>query len=404
MSRVCWCLLFSLVSTARWAWGADAPLLELKVGQNVHVGKSVVHNDQVCWLAADDGRLTEVVLKDVTSYRRLDTPFRSLTVVEARGRLAREFGAGFEIATAGPYAVAGPPGKAPFYANLLDGVHRAYTGYFSRRSFRLPKPEYPLLAVVFPDRTAFARYCRADGVTPSAGLRGYYHPGSNRFALFDAGDALSLQRRTEFIPFTPLGHSELSSEAQVFARELNGMNSVLRWGPFAPGSNGTIEADLKNTLVHEATHQLAFNTGLHSRIGESPRWIVEGLAMLLEHDAQRLDAREGAVRDRINPERMRWLQVFHRERRKPRSLESFIASDEPFRRASLDAYSEAWALTFYLAERRSADLAAYLRVVQMRDPLQPYSTADRLADFQRAFGKDVAWLEVQFLRFIDELQ
>src|SRR5262245_20690259 len=37
------------------------------------------------------------------------------------------------------------------------------------------------------------------------------------------------------------------------------------------------EAGLKDTMIHEATHQVAFNTGLHSRLGCNPKWVVEGL-------------------------------------------------------------------------------------------------------------------------------
>lgn len=387
--------LVIVVADARHATGGS-PLLELKVGETAYVGKKVAHDDQIFWLAAEDGRLTRLVLKDVTGYRKLDAPFRNLSVVDARSRLARELGQGFETTAVGPYVVAGPRGRTQPYAELLDSMRRSFSAYCSRRSFGLAQPEYPLIAIVFPDRAAFARYCRNDGIRASAGLRGYYHPESNRIVLFDDGESLSALPAQTWSPMALL-HSPAVTLADI--PQSNQPDDFP-----APASYGTIDAGLKDTLVHEATHQLAFNFGLHSRIGESPRWIVEGLAMLLEEDGHRSDSRDGSERDRINRERYRWFVQYVRGRRQARSLQALIASDEPFSKATLDAYSEAWALTFYLAERRSADLAAYLRQLRTRDPLKPYPAEDRLADFQHAFGKDIDWLEVQLLRFTDDLK
>ncbi|MCP4507358.1 MAG: hypothetical protein GY826_13325, partial [Fuerstiella sp.] len=44
----------------------------------------------------------------------------------------------------------------------------------------------------------------------------------------------------------------------------------------------------------------------------------------------------------------------------------------------------------------------YLQILGNRDPLQPYTSKDRLADFQKAFG-DVSRLEVEFIRYMDRL-
>jgi len=34
-----------------------------------------------------------------------------------------------------------------------------------------------------------------------------------------------------------------------------------------------------STIVHEATHQIAFNCGLHTRLSDCPVWFSEGIAM-----------------------------------------------------------------------------------------------------------------------------
>ena len=37
-----------------------------------------------------------------------------------------------------------------------------------------------------------------------------------------------------------------------------------------------------DTIIHEATHQTAYNVGVHKRFIAAPRWMVEGLATMFE--------------------------------------------------------------------------------------------------------------------------
>src|SRR5262245_5577705 len=100
------------------------PLLELKVGDEAYVGRSLLRNDSMCWLQSPDGRLTQLSLDRVSGFRKLSGEFRCLSVTEVRDQLARERSQGFEVAAAGSYVVAASPGKARAYAALLDQVHR----------------------------------------------------------------------------------------------------------------------------------------------------------------------------------------------------------------------------------------------------------------------------------------
>lgn len=357
-----------LLAAGQVAGAAPPALIEMTVGEMKHVGKSVAHNDEVCCLVATDGRLTEIDLQKVTAFRQVAATFRPLSVIDVRDQLAREMGRGFEVATRGKYVVAGPPGKARQYADLLDQVHRSFTTFFSRRNFGLTEPEFPLIAIVFPDVRAFADYCRKDGMQYAPGLRGYYDAYSNRVALYDEGEPLA---------------------------------SVDGPGELTGAHFATIQAGLRDTLVHEATHQLAFNMGLHNRIGENPRWVVEGLAMIFERDATG-GGRYGSEKSRINEERFDW---FRRETRgRPVPLKEFVAGDRPFGTSVLNAYSQSWAVAFYLAERRSADFADYLRRMRGRKSLAAYTSEERVADFQTSFGDDIDWVEVQWLRFMDDLK
>ncbi|MCA9056049.1 MAG: DUF1570 domain-containing protein [Planctomycetaceae bacterium] len=354
--------------------------IELQTGRETFRGKSVAHNKSVCWLVDGTGELNEVKLDDVTAFKKLPEQFRPDTVVEIRDQLTREAPPGTEVAARGKYVVLGPKGQAANYARLLDGVYSEFWSHFSRRQFQLQQPEFPLIVLVFPSRAQFVAYARAERTPIQSGLKGYYHRSSNRIALYAD---------------SPLESASLDADdaASVVSAPIGHRGDVL----------GSVEGSLRDTLIHEATHQLAYNTGLHSRMGDHPRWVSEGLAMLFEEDSRRDDRGSNDPADRANRSRYIWFMNYRQQRRPAKSLEQFLSADDLFSRAGLDAYSEAWALSFYLIETRRADYAKYLQSVAARDPLLPYTPEERLADFRAAFGKDISYFEGQYLLFLERM-
>jgi len=157
-------------------------------------------------------------------------------------------------------------------------------------------------------------------------------------------------------------------------------------------------------MIHEATHQAAFNTGLHSRVGENPKWVVEGLATVFEAPGIRNSGANIGAKMRINLERLVWFGDYSRSRRQPKSLEAFLSKDDLFRSAALDAYSEAWAFTFFLVETRPRLYAEYLRTIAARDPLMVYTPEARIADFKQTVSKELPLLEAEFLRYMATLK
>ena len=157
--------------------------------------------------------------------------------------------------------------------------------------------------------------------------------------------------------------------------------------------------EVDQTLIHEAMHQIAFNTGLHSRIRPQPKWVIEGLALVYEADGIR--NRQGTkVGDRINPERYRWFNDYLRSRRTARSLAQFLKSDDLFVTQTLDAYSETWAFSFFLLETRSDKYVHYLKMLARSDMAASNADDDRLANFTNVFGDDLDQLEADYLRFL----
>ena len=104
--------------------------------------------------------------------------------------------------------------------------------------------------------------------------------------------------------------------------------------------------------------------------------------MLFEGDANRDDSRQqSTVAQRMNRERFMWFQEYQQARRPRKSLEEFLTSETLFQTSTLDAYSEAWALTFFLAETRPSNLSGYLKKLANRTELGEYSAMKRLNDF-----------------------
>jgi hypothetical protein len=158
------------------------------------------------------------------------------------------------------------------------------------------------------------------------------------------------------------------------------------------------------TIIHEATHQTAFNTGVHSRYAAPPVWVAEGLATMFEAPGV-YDSRSFAKRsDRVNQGRLGQFNQLVAPRHKAEMLQEIVAGDAPFRRNAAAAYAEAWALTFFLVETDSRRYADYLARTAKRPAFTAYTAGERTSDFTAEFGDDWRMLEARFLRFIQGLK
>ena len=326
----------------------DFKLLDVRTGSQRFTGRVMAHNDETCWFLQRDGRLQQFAMEKVTEFKEIDDRFRANSQLELKTRLQAEFGRGFDVRTAGHYIVVARPGTAESYAALFDRIYREFVRSFATRGLEISQPEFPLIAIVFPNQATFLKYCEQEGTPKQSGVVGYYLRTSNRVALFERPD----------------------------------------------------ETEVDQTVIHEATHQVAFNTGVHNRLGDHPKWVVEGLATLFESDGIRIRPQMSAAAERVNRERFLWFQEFVSKRRPEHSLASFIRHDEMFATSALDAYSQAWALSFYLFETRPVQYAKYLKRLNSRDPLESYGEVARLRDFTEAFGSDLGTIEQSFLIYL----
>jgi hypothetical protein len=165
-----------------------------------------------------------------------------------------------------------------------------------------------------------------------------------------------------------------------------------------PGAAHTVA-----TIVHEATHQIAFNCGLHTRFSDCPTWFSEGIATYFE-TPDLSSSRGWRNIGGINIPRLRQFADYLR-RRPANSLVVLLTKDDRLRdpNSAEDAYAEAWALTYFLIRQHPQQYIAYLRILSAKQPLHWDDDKTRLVDFQQAFGEDLSALDREFVRYMGRL-
>ena len=385
-------ILIGTVSPAQ----AQPKFVELVADGKPYQGRVAARSDEKVWLFERDGRMQTLGVAGIQQFRKLSDSFTPLSAADLRDQLRRELAGGLEVVGTGHYLVAGPPQLVREYAQVFEDQYRAVYSYFSVRGFDVQAPEFPLVAIVFPDQGRFAKYALQDKVPAGPGLKGYYIQSSNRIALFHEAPPQTSLLRQLGQPFELPGLSNRNAAAQ-FGRELAAAGSVrhVAWA--------NTEGDLQSTMIHEATHQVAFNIGIHPRVGNvNPRWVVEGLATAFEAPGLRSTSLQRTPGAKLNGLRLTHFRDFVKNRRQPKSLGQFVESDVVFAANVLDGYAQAWALTYFLIETRPREYSRLIKLIAARPPGATYEEEQRGADFKAAFGSDLVLLEAKFLRFIED--
>lgn len=325
-------------------------------------------------LLARDGVLWAVPPDDQVERTSVDRPFEPLTPDELGRQLLAELPAGFDMHQTAHYLILYDTSRAyaQWCGSLFERLYMAFTNFWRRRGFDIQEPEFPLVAIVFADRDAYMRYSRAEVGDGIESIIGYYSLRSNRMVMYDLTGSQPAGRVSRGV----------TSAAQIDA---------LLARPEAGGQVATV--------VHEATHQIAFNCGLHTRYSDCPRWFSEGIAMYFE-TPDLASARGWRGIGMVNAARLSRFQKYVR-RRPASSLETLLRDDQRFLDANrgLDAYAEAWSLTYFLLRRYPNEYIEYLRLLSAKKPLVEDGPERRLQEFREVFG-DLRKLDAEFLRYM----
>ncbi len=335
--------------------------------------------DGGCLLQQASGRLRVIVAKDSQSIKLTSEPFVPVSMERMAENMLAELPKGFRTTTTKHYVICynTTEAYAKWNGSLYERLFRAFYTYWKRLGIDLHEPEFPLVAIVFETRDGYVRYAKNEEIANAESMIGYYNLLSNRIAGYDL---------TGIEGMIPPGKSVTTSElvSRLLAQ---------------PSAERTVA-----TVVHEAVHQLAYNSGLQTRLGDNPIAISEGLAMFFE--SPNFDNASGwsgiGTINRFN------YEVFRRSfpSRQANSLIKLIQDDSRFHdgATSTAAYGESWALTHYLLKTHTKEFVAYLTELSRRPPLEPTDPKRRVGDLQKYFGDDLDKLDREFVKYMTRLK
>ena len=301
-------------------------------------------------LQSDDGRIWMVQPDQIIERSSDDKAFKPLSDREMADRMKAEFPKGFSIYKTAHYVIVHNTSEA--YVKdvglLFERLHKGFYAFWKNQGWRLPQPEFPLVALVFADRNNFLKHATPEVGETANVVIGYYHLSSNRMTTFNMPN---LERNVA-------------------------------------------------TIIHEATHQLAYNCGLQRRFADNPMWVSEGLAMFFETpDFKNLANWRGI--GRVNTVNLRRWKTYLPVRPQ-NSLETLISDDRRFRSSetAADAYGESWALTYFLLKTKREQYVKYLKKLSSGKPMGELTPRERIAMFEETFDDKLAKLDQDFVKYM----
>jgi hypothetical protein len=349
-------------------------------GENLHVSGRVLVEavDGGLLIEARDGLLWGVQPDEIVKRKSDEVPFKPLDRKEMAEKLLAELPDGFSVLNTANYMIFHDtsPTYAKWCGALFERLHRAFSNYWRQKGFKLAKPEFPLTAVIFADKRTYTQFARSELGDAAGSIIGYFSLRTNRMTMYDLTGIETLRR---------YANSRGTSK---------GITRILA----QPDAQRTVA-----TIIHEATHQIAHNCGLHQRYSDCPVWFSEGIAVYFE------------TPDLTSSKGWRGIGVVNRPRlavfrnylrsRPPNSLETLLRDDKRFHDTSqsLETYAEAWALTYFLIHQHPKKYVEYLKLLSQKKPLIYADGKQRLEEFKKVFG-DLDLLDMEFLRFIKRVR
>ncbi len=356
--------------------------VEFKLGSQTQasVGEVLAQfGDGSMLLLTPDGQLRTLMNEEIITAEPVDSPMKALSADEVSKALLLELPSGFMIHETRHYVLAYNTSGiyVEWVGKLFERLHRGFYNYWKSKGIKLDEPRFPLVAVVFSDKTSYMAYAEREVGEAAGAMIGYYNMKTNRIITYDLTGVDGL---------VPQGQ-KVSSQAVI--------NQILS----RPQAERTVA-----TIVHEAVHQLSFNSGLQTRLADSPLWISEGMAMFFETPDVSNSQGWGTI-GKVNYHNFR-LFAQNVARRAPDSLTTLLTDDARFRNSetATQAYPESWALTYFLFKTKSKQVTTYLRELSELQPLAEGSERERLDMFKKHFGEDLDKLNRDFLEFMRRLR
>jgi hypothetical protein len=321
-------------------------------------------------LLSSDGVLVVVSPDQFESLEELAAPLAITPARELGEKVLEEMPVGSKFFTTDHYVVCYNTTEtyARWNASLYEKRLTGFLKFWQSKGLKLQKPRFPLVAMIFATKEDYVAYAKQD-FEGSEGTFGYYHQSKNRLASYDLTGVEGV----------------LPAGVKVNRDALLG--TILS----RPEAERTV-----STVIHEASHQMAFNCGLQTRLGDNPLWLSEGLATFFETPAGigKLNTFNYANLIQTLPSRT------------PDALATLLIDDLRLRNVETTtiAYAESWGLFHFLVNSNPKAMVKYLTLIRKLPIGSPADSKERLELFQACFGEDFDKLERDFLKHIRKIR
>jgi len=298
-------------------------------------------------------------------------PFQPFTAQELLERLQKGPLRDFQVHQTAHYLIFYQSSRAFAEASgrWLEDLYRRLLDAFRKHEMTAHDTEFPLVAVIYRTEHDFKA---SKGVDPE--VQAVYEIYTNRIYFYE------------------------KSEQDKNAPEVSALRKP-------------------QTVVHEGTHQVLQNIGVHPRLSAWPIWLVEGLAEYCSTPATRKGGKPtwdglgminglhmATIRELEDPLSVAirgddaQAKALVREPGKP-LVECLVRKTH----LTPTEYALAWAMTHYLAFKRQDDFVEYLKAMSQIPPLEPRTPEDHLAEFRKAFGSDLVKIDKTIDSYLKKL-
>jgi hypothetical protein len=264
--------------------------------------------------------------------------------------------------------------------------------------------------VVFKNYDDYTLYAKETDGQDVPWAAGYYSGHTNRTAFYDDStgptgaklDKMIADLRAQVADLNLQIAANQKKNAIAIANDLIRQRNDLSTRLLGLTRNTDLVMEQFNAVktLHEATHQLAFNTGIQSRFVDNPLWLSEGLATSFE--AQAKDGTRGpAVVNNLRLDTVK--DALQNNKFLP--LKDFLASSpQSFDNASAAVfYAQSWSLFHFLYRTDRAGLEKYLNALLAQKPGLRLSQKQQLDLFTSSFALDLDTIEERWRKYLQSL-
>jgi hypothetical protein len=283
--------------------------------------------------------------------------------------------------------------------DLLEQVYDSLYMKYALEGYPLRVPREPMRVVLFDDHRDYLNFVKL--LSPALKMAaGFYAPEENIAIFYRQKSSEAFKGAEQLVEVLQDLRETIKRNRIAGGGEVIRLAKTLELLIDIEGENQEIEV-----VTHEATHQLAANSGLLDREKFQVRWAHEGLASYFESPKDATWAGLGSV----NEQRLGYYRILEQD--PEHSTIEFVVTDKIFDFAGNSfsvqaAYGQAWALTHFLMDRHLSELMQFYKQMAVdnfqtdRDDAWRTKTLDTFRD---CFG-DLDALHLEWRKYMRSLK